>query len=56
VEPVKLGVIGCGVIGPTHIQAAADTSLAVVVAVADLIGERAQAMATKYGVEKVYLE
>ena len=55
-EPVKIGVIGCGVIGPHHLEAAAHTPLAEVVAVADLIPERGQAAAEKYRVPKIYRE
>ena len=36
-EPVRLGVIGCGVIGPSHLKLAAECEAAEVVAVADLV-------------------
>lgn len=55
-DPVKLGVVGCGVIGPTHMAAAVSSPLLELVAVADLIDERAQAAASKYGAAKVYRE
>lgn len=55
-EPVKLGVIGCGVIGPTHLKAAADSPLLETVAVADLIDERAQKAAEEFGVPRTYHE
>ena len=55
-EPVKLGVIGCGVIGPTHMKAALGTPWAELVAVADLIEERAKAAAEKYGAPKTYIQ
>jgi len=55
-NPVKLGVVGCGVIGPTHMAAAVSSPLLELVAVADLIDERAQAAASKYGAAKVYRE
>ncbi|MHB8996526.1 MAG: Gfo/Idh/MocA family protein [Armatimonadota bacterium] len=55
-KPVKFGVIGCGVIGPTHMAAAADFDYLDLVAVADLIPERAQAAAEKYNVPKVYTQ
>lgn len=55
-ETVKLGVVGCGVIGPHHLQAAANCDLIEVVAVADLIEERARAAAERFGVPKVYIE
>lgn len=55
-NPVKIGVVGCGVIGPTHMAAAAQTPWAEVVAVADLIEDRAKAAAAKYGIPKTYVE
>jgi predicted dehydrogenase len=55
-EPVKIGVIGCGVIGPHHLSGASTSDLVDVVAVADLIEERGKAAAEKFGVPKVYLE
>ena len=53
-EPVRLGVIGCGVIGPSHLQLAAKCPMAKVVAVADLIRERADSRAREYGIPTVY--
>lgn len=53
-QPVKYGVIGCGVIGPTHMKPAATTDILDLVAVADLIPERAQKAAADYNVPKVY--
>jgi len=53
-DPVRLGVVGCGVIGPTHMQAAVDSPLLELVAVADLIPERVQAAAEKFAVPKSY--
>lgn len=55
-EPVKLGVVGCGVIGPTHMAPCADSPLLELVAVADLIEDRGKAAAEKYNVPKVYRE
>jgi predicted dehydrogenase len=55
-EPVKLGVVGCGVIGPTHMDAAVKSPLLELVAVADLIEDRARAAAERYGAPKVYRE
>ncbi len=55
-EPVKLGVVGCGVIGPTHMAPCADSPLLELVAVADLIEDRAKAAAEKYNVPKTYRE
>ncbi|MFQ6096414.1 MAG: Gfo/Idh/MocA family oxidoreductase, partial [Armatimonadota bacterium] len=55
-DPVRLGVVGCGVIGPTHLEAATQSPLIEVVAVADLIQERARAAAERFEVPKVYRE
>lgn len=51
---VTIGVIGCGVIGPTHVEALANSSAAEVVAVADLIEDRRRQVADKYRVPKTY--
>jgi predicted dehydrogenase len=53
-HPVRIGVIGCGVIGPTHLKLAANCPAAKVVAVADLIPERAQSKAQAFGIPAVY--
>jgi predicted dehydrogenase len=53
-EPVRLGIIGCGVIGPSHLKLAAACPRATVVAVADRIPERARARAEAFGVPSVY--
>ena len=53
-KKVRIGVIGCGVMGPKHVQAAADLPLTEPFAVADLIPERAQAVAAKFGLTRVY--
>ena len=55
-QPVKYGVIGCGVIGPTHMKAGVDCDFLDLVAVADLIPERAQKAAAEYNVPKVYTQ
>lgn len=55
-EPVKYGVIGCGVIGPTHMKPALTSDLLELVAVADVIPERAQKAAAEYNVPKIYGE
>jgi len=51
---VRIGVIGCGVMGPKHVQAAAELPFTEPVAVADLIPERAETVASKFGVSRVY--
>ena len=55
-EPVRLGIIGCGVIGRRHLEAATDSTAIDVVAVADLREAVAREMAEKYGVETVYAQ
>ena len=49
-EPVRLGVIGCGVIGPSHLKLAGPCSTAEVIAVADLIPERAGTVGERFGI------
>lgn len=53
-EPVRLGVIGCGVIGNHHLQVATASQRVKVVALADLLDDRAQAAGEKYGVGTLY--
>ena len=55
-EPVKLGVIGCGVIGTSHIEAAASSRIIDLVAVADLREDVANSLAEKHNVGTVYNE
>ena len=53
-RPVRLGIIGCGVIGNHHVQNAAKSPQVELVAVADLIRERAHAAAAKAGISSCY--
>ena len=53
-ERVKLGIIGCGVIGNAHLKSASESPEIETVAVADLREEVAKAAAEKFGVKKVY--
>jgi len=53
-EPVRVGVIGCGVIGPSHLKLAEKCETAEVVAVADLIPERAREVGERFGVATRY--
>ena len=55
-NPVRIGLIGCGVIGGHHIRHASESSLVEVVAVADLIEERVNAFGEQYGVATRYRE
>lgn len=50
VEQVRFGIIGCGVIGPTHAQAISSLPDARLVAVADVVIEKAQQLGERYGV------
>src|SRR5712692_4017220 len=49
-KKLRFGIVGCGVIGPYHAQAITSLPDAEVVAVADLIPERAQKLAQKFQV------
>jgi len=53
---VKLGVIGCGVMGNVHLRAAQDCPDVRVVAVADLIEDRAREAAGKFSVPTIYTD
>ena len=53
-EPIRLGVIGCGVIGTHHVTSAANSPLVELVAVADMLEKRAQAAAEKFNVPSYY--
>jgi predicted dehydrogenase len=46
---VGFGVIGAGLVGPTHASAAARAPAGQLVAVCDLVAERAEAVAERYG-------
>jgi UDP-N-acetyl-2-amino-2-deoxyglucuronate dehydrogenase len=47
-EKLRFGLVGCGVIGPTHAQAIASLPDAQLVAVTDIIPEKAQRLAGEY--------
>src|SRR5690348_12784289 len=51
---LRLGVIGCGVIGPTHAGAIRQIDGVTLAAVADTIAERADAMARQFDVPRAY--
>jgi predicted dehydrogenase len=54
-EPVRLGIVGCGVIGTVHLNTALELPQVRVVAVADLIDEKGRANGAKAGC-RVYRE
>ncbi len=49
-SPLRFGIVGCGVIGQTHAAAVSSLSDAELVGVADVVPERARALAGAYGV------
>jgi predicted dehydrogenase len=51
---IKFGIVGCGAIGPTHAGALRQMHDVELVAVADLKPDRAQAVADKFSVPKIY--
>ena len=53
-EPVRLGVIGCGVIGRVHLSTAQQSTFVEVVAVADVREQAAREAATQFGIATVY--
>ena len=55
-EPVRIGVIGCGAIGQTHIKAAAESADIELAAIADLRPEVLQSFADAHDVKAAYAE
>ena len=53
-EPIRLGIVGCGVIGEHHMKLAAEPGRVEVVAVADMVEDRARGMAEKFGISSCY--
>ena len=53
-EPVRLGIIGCGVIGRSHTRLAAESPLLTPIALADLRLSVAQEVAARFNVAKAY--
>jgi predicted dehydrogenase len=49
-QPLRVGVIGCGVIAPTHIESFQQVPGVEVAWACDLIAERAKAVARRYGI------
>lgn len=54
--PLRIGVVGCGVIGPSHMAAAARCQDIELVAVADRITDRHQEAARRFGVPRTFSE
>ena len=55
-KKVKWGIIGCGVISELHGEALAIAKNAELIAVCDIIPERAEKAARRFGVQKVYTD
>jgi len=53
-KPIRLGIIGCGVIGTGHVSNAMKSPLVELLAVADVMEERARTIAEKFGVPSFY--
>ena len=53
-EPVRFGLIGCGVIGGVHAKSIAEAENATLAAVADLREDAVRKLAEEHGVDKVY--
>jgi predicted dehydrogenase len=53
-KPVKLGVIGCGVIGPHHLSSASKSPEIELVAIADLIEDNLKKASEQYKPKKTY--
>lgn len=53
-SPLKIGIVGMGGIGNTHARCHMNDSLAELVAVCDLVKEKADTAAEKYGVKAYY--
>lgn len=52
-DPLRVGVIGCGVIGPTHVESYQKLPGVEVAWVCDVVREKAERLAEKYGVENI---
>lgn len=48
-QKLRFGIVGCGVIGPTHAEAINSLSDAQLVAICDIVPERARKLANSYG-------
>ncbi|MGC9064872.1 MAG: Gfo/Idh/MocA family protein, partial [bacterium] len=50
-DKVRFGIVGCGVIGPTHAEAIGNIDIAELKAVCDIVPEKAKTLGEKYGVD-----
>jgi UDP-N-acetyl-2-amino-2-deoxyglucuronate dehydrogenase len=48
-EKIGFGIVGCGVIGPTHAEAIAAVEMAKLVACCDIVPEKARALSERFG-------
>lgn len=53
---VRLGIVGCGVIGKVHLKFVTQNPNAKVIAVADIKEEAAKEAAEQFGIQKAYTE
>lgn len=53
---VRFGILGCGVIAPTHASAIERIASARLIAVADILEDRAQKFSEKFGAEQFYTD
>lgn len=52
----KFGVVGCGVIAPNHIESILSVENCEVIALCDVVKEKAQELAEKYNVKRIYTD
>jgi len=55
-QNIGFGIIGCGMISPWHAASITSASGAQLVAVCDVVQEKAEKLASEYGAPKVYLD
>lgn len=53
---LKVGIVGCGVIAPSHVKGISETEGTLLYAVCDIVKERADVFAEKHGAKKVYYD
>jgi len=55
-DKVRFGIIGCGVIGPWHARGITSTAEAELVAVCDVIEDKAKKLSSEFGNPKIYTD